>query len=78
MLSIPAVQVVAEARSVLGSYMGSAAPQRDIPRLVRLWQGGRLPVERLTSDVLSLEDAPRALDALADGTAVRQLLVPSG
>jgi alcohol dehydrogenase len=76
MLSVPAVQVVAEARQVLGSYMGSAAPQRDIPRLVRLWQDGRLPVERLTSAVLRLEDAAQALDALADGSAVRQLLVP--
>jgi alcohol dehydrogenase len=75
-LSVPAVQVVAEARQVLGSYMGSAAPQRDIPRLVRLWRDGRLPVERLTSAVLPLEQAPHALDALADGTAVRQLLVP--
>jgi alcohol dehydrogenase len=76
MLSVPAVQVVAEARKVLGSYMGSAAPQRDIPRLVRLWQDGRLPVERLTSAVLSLEDTPRALDDLAAGSAVRQLLLP--
>ena len=76
LLSVPAVQVVAEARQVLGSYMGSAAPQRDIPRLVRLWQDGRLPVERLTSDVLPLSDTARALDALADGVAVRQLLLP--
>ena len=76
MLTVPAVQVVAEARQVLGSYMGSAAPQRDIPRLVRLWQDGRLPVERLTSAVLRLEDAAQALDALADGSAVRQLLIP--
>ncbi len=76
MLSVPAVQVVAEARRVLGSYMGSASPQRDIPRLVELWRAGRLPVEKLTSDVLTLADTPRALDALADGTAVRQLLLP--
>ena len=77
MLSVPAVQLVAEARKVLGSYMGSSAPQRDIPRLVRLWQDGRLPVERLASGVLRLEDAADALDQLADGTAVRQLLVPA-
>jgi alcohol dehydrogenase len=76
MLSVPAVQIVAEARKVLGSYMGSAAPQRDIPRLVGLWQDGRLPVERLTSAVLRLEDAALALDDLAAGTAVRQLLLP--
>ena len=75
-LTLPAVQVVAEARQVLGSYMGSSSPQRDVPRLVELWQRGRLPVERLASGECGLDGVNAALDALADGTAVRQLLVP--
>jgi alcohol dehydrogenase len=75
-LSLPAVQVVAEARQVLGSYMGSSSPQRDIPRLVELWRRGVLPVERLVSGRRDLSDANSALDALADGVAVRELLVP--
>jgi alcohol dehydrogenase len=75
-LTLPAVQVVAEARTVVGSYMGSASPQRDIPRLVRLWSAGRLPVERLTSATLALDGLCAAFDALAEGTAVRQVVVP--
>ena len=75
-LRIPAVQLVAEARTLVGSYMGSAAPQRDVPRLVDLWRAGRLPVERLRSGTAPLDDIAAAFDALADGSAVRQLIVP--
>lgn len=75
-LTLPAVQLVAEARTLVGSYMGSAAPQRDIPRLVERWRAGRLPVERLRSGTGTLDDLLGAFDALADGTAVRQLIVP--
>jgi alcohol dehydrogenase len=75
-LTLPALQVIAEARTLVGSYMGSAAPQRDIPRLVALWQAGRLPVERLRSSTSTLDDLLPAFDALADGSAVRQLVVP--
>src|SRR5690606_6111349 len=32
MFSVPAVGLVAEERTVKGSYMGSAVPRRDIPR----------------------------------------------
>ncbi|HEY0561055.1 MAG TPA: zinc-binding dehydrogenase [Frankiaceae bacterium] len=76
MLTLPAVTIVGEARTLIGSYMGSAAPQRDVPRLVRSWQAGRLPVERLRSATLTLEEIPGAFDDLADGQAVRQLIVP--
>jgi alcohol dehydrogenase len=75
-LRIPAVQLVAEARTLIGSYMGSAAPQRDIPRLIRLWQAGRLPVEQLRSATIGLDDVAAAFDTLAGGTAVRQVVIP--
>ncbi len=34
---------VAEGRSLIGSYLGSSVPSRDIPRFVELWRAGRLP-----------------------------------
>jgi alcohol dehydrogenase len=74
--TIPAVQPVAEAKTLIGSYMGSAVPARDIPRYIALWRAGRLPVERLLSGVMPLSDINGALDALADGRAVRQILIP--
>jgi len=73
---LPALSIVAENRAILGSYMGEAQPQRDIPVMIRLWRSGRLPVDRLLSDELPLADINEALDALADGTAVRQVLRP--
>lgn len=65
---------VAEGRALIGSYLGSAVPSRDIPRFVSLWQNGRLPVESLVSSTIRLDDINEAMDHLADGTAVRQLI----
>lgn len=73
-LTIPAVSLVAEERTLRGSYMGSAVPQRDIPRFMTLYQQGLLPVDRLQSDTISLPDINPAFDALASGQAVRQIL----
>jgi alcohol dehydrogenase len=56
--------------------MGSAAPQRDIPELLELWRAGRLPVERLRSAELPLEGLNDAMEALATGETVRQLILP--
>jgi alcohol dehydrogenase len=75
-LSLNALSLVAESRTLVGSYLGSAVPQRDIPLLVGLWQAGRLPVERLQAGTLPLERLNEALDALADGLVVRQIVVP--
>jgi alcohol dehydrogenase len=74
--TIPAVQLVAEAKTLIGSYMGSSVPARDIPRYIALWRAGRLPVDRLLSGVMPLAEINTALDALADGHAVRQILIP--
>jgi alcohol dehydrogenase len=77
-LSIPAVSIVAEGRQILGSYMGSAVPVRDIPRLIALYQAGKLPVDLLQSGTLGLDGLNAAFDALAEGETVRQVLVPGG
>ena len=75
-LDIPAVSLGAEGKTLIGSYMGSAIPARDIPRYIALWRSGRLPVETLLTSVSPMSDINRLLDSLADGTAVRQIVVP--
>lgn len=77
-LTIPATQLVGEARTLVGSYLGGAVPQRDIPAMIALWRAGRLPVERMHSGSLELDDINRGLDALADGQVVRQVIHPGG
>ena len=76
MLSIPAVSLVAEGKTLIGSYMGSSVPARDIPRYLALWRSGRLPIERLLTSVSPIEEINALLDQLADGHAVRQIVVP--
>jgi len=76
MLSIPAVSLVADAKTLMGSYMGSAIPRRDIPRYIGLWRAGRLPVERLLTSVSPLSEINRLLDELASGAAIRQIVIP--
>lgn len=77
-VSLPAASFVADSRSMVGSYMGSTVPQRDIPRLLALWSAGRLPVERIHSGSLALADVNLGMDALAAGAAVRQIIKPHG
>ena len=73
--AIPAVSLVAEERTVKGSYMGSAVPRRDLPRFIAMYQAGLLPVDRLLSHRLTLDEVNEGFDRLADGHAVRQVIV---
>ena len=74
MASISPLGLVAQARTIVGSYLGSAVPSRDIPRYVELWRAGRLPVEALISSRITLAEINSAMDELADGRAIRQLI----
>lgn len=73
-ITLSPLALVADGRSLIGSYLGSAVPSRDIPRFIELWRAGRLPVESLVSDSISLDDINSGMDALADGRAVRQII----
>lgn len=73
-ITLSPLNLVAEGRTLIGSYLGSAVPARDIPRFVELWRAGRLPVEKLVSATLTLEQINAGMDELADGRAVRQII----
>ena len=75
MLSIPAVGLVAEERTLRGSYLGSSVPARDLPRFIDLHREGRLPVERLLTHRLGLDEINEGFDRLSDGEAVRQAIL---
>ncbi len=73
-VSLSPLDLVAGGKQVIGSYLGSCVPARDIPRFAELWRRGRLPVERLVSRRIRLGDINDAMDALADGHVVRQIV----
>jgi Zn-dependent alcohol dehydrogenase len=68
------VSIVGQERTIKGSYMGSAVPRRDIPRYISMYQAGLLPVEKLHTHTLSLEDINAGFDRLAQAQAVRQIV----
>jgi alcohol dehydrogenase len=73
-LALPLVQLVAEERTVKGSYIGTCVPTRDIPRYIALYRAGRLPVDRLMSGTLTLDAINEGFDRLHEGRAVRQVI----
>jgi len=74
-LSLAPVTMVAEERTLKGSYIGSAIPLRDVPRYVALFRAGRLPVDRLLTHRLKLDDINEGFDRLREGIGVRQVVV---
>jgi alcohol dehydrogenase len=72
---LPAVNLVAEERTIKGSYIGTCVPSRDIPRYIDLYRQGKLAVNRLMSGRLELEDINGGFDLLNEGKAVRQVVV---
>ncbi|MEI6643214.1 MAG: zinc-dependent alcohol dehydrogenase family protein [Novosphingobium sp.] len=70
-LGVNVVQLVAEERSLKGSYIGTCVPVRDIPRYIDLYQRGRLPVDRLMSGTIPLDAINEGFDRLHEGSVVR-------
>ncbi len=74
-IPVPQVNLVAEERTIKGSYIGTCVPVRDLPRYVALYRQGRLPVDRLVTSRLKLADINAAFDQLREGKAVRQVVL---
>lgn len=73
-LNISPLTLVAEERSLRGSYLGSGAPSRDIPRFLGLFERGKLPVEKLMTHRIPLDQINEGFDRLHRGEAIRQVI----
>lgn len=72
---VPQANLVGEERTIKGSYIGTCVPVRDLPRYVALYRQGRLPIDKLVTGRLKLEDINAAFDQLKEGKAVRQVIL---
>lgn len=72
--SISPLDLVAQAKTITGSYLGSSVPQRDIPRFIDMWRSGRFPLANLISDTISLSEINTGMDRLANGAVLRQII----
>jgi alcohol dehydrogenase len=71
---MPSTNLVAEERTIKGSYIGTCVPVRDLPRYIDLYRQGKLPVDRLMTGRLTLEQINDGFDRLHEGKAVRQVI----
>ncbi|MFC5747335.1 zinc-binding dehydrogenase [Actinomadura rugatobispora] len=74
-VTLPALSLVAEERTLRGSYLGSSVPRRDVPRFIGLYRAGSLPVDALLSHRLTLDEVNAGFDRLHSGEAVRQVVL---
>lgn len=61
-------------RAVLGSYLGTSVPERDLPVFEQLWREGRLNLEALMTSSKFLDRINEAMDLLAQAREVRQII----
>lgn len=74
-LVFKAVSLTTEERTLKGSYIGTAVPRRDIPRYIDLFRSRRLPVDRLMTHTIALDEINEGFDRLARGEAIRQVVM---
>ena len=74
-LALSPVRLVAEERTLKGSYVGSCIPSRDIPRFVDLYLRGKLPVDKLLTSTSGLDGINEGFDALNEGRTIRHVLL---
>lgn len=68
-------QLVAEERILRGSYLGSGDPAVDVPKYIEWYEQGRLPVDRLISSHLALDDINGGMDLLASASGLRHVVI---
>jgi Zn-dependent alcohol dehydrogenase len=73
-LPLPALTIPRMERRVLGSIYGSSRPERDFPATLQLYLDGRLPLDRLVSHRLPLDEVGRAFELMRSGEALRAVL----
>jgi S-(hydroxymethyl)glutathione dehydrogenase / alcohol dehydrogenase len=73
-LTVPARSIPRMERRVLGSIYGSARPDRDFPLILEAYRRGTLPLDRLISHRLSLDEVETGIDAVRSGEATRVVL----
>jgi Zn-dependent alcohol dehydrogenase len=73
-VALPAAHTVWNRWRILGSSMGSTRLQVDVPRLVQLYQAGRLKLDELITARYPLERINEAMAAVEAGQALRNVI----
>jgi len=61
-------------KSLTGSHGGSALPEKDIPRFIRLFNSGKMELNKLITNEYKLENINEALEMFRSGNAGRIMI----
>jgi Zn-dependent alcohol dehydrogenase len=73
-VELPALSIPRMERRVIGALYGSSRPERDFLVILDQYRRGRLPLDRLISHRLPLDEIGTAFDLLRSGSALRAVL----
>lgn len=62
-------------KTIRGTLFGSANPQYDIVRLLRLYDAGQLKLDELVTTKYRLEDVNQGYQDLRDGKNIRGVII---
>jgi S-(hydroxymethyl)glutathione dehydrogenase/alcohol dehydrogenase len=74
-MPLPIGITVAYEKKILGSFMGSTRLQVDVPKLVSLYQNGRLQLDELITGRYSLDQINEAIANMEEGHALRNVII---
>jgi S-(hydroxymethyl)glutathione dehydrogenase / alcohol dehydrogenase len=74
-ISLSAYDLFMNGKTLVGCQYGSVVPERDFPLLLDLWRAGRLPLDRLVSRRVALDQVNEAFDDLTNGVGIRTVIV---
>ncbi len=74
-LDLRGLALVLQEKSIIGSLYGSASPSQQIPRLLNLYQDGKLLLDELISHRFTLDQINEAFETLERGEMKRGLIV---
>ena len=72
--SVPLFPFVMQEKRLVGSLYGSGQPLKDIPRLIQLYDEGKLKLDELAVRTYKLDQINEALEALASGEGARGVI----
>ena len=74
LVSLPALSLMVDAKTLRGCVYGGTDPARDFPRIVDWAAAGRLDLRRLVTRSIALEDVNDAFAAMATGEVARSVI----
>lgn len=75
MINLPLYAIVAQEKTIVGSFYGAANPRIDFPKIVDLYLAGKIQLEELVGDRYSLDQVNEALEAVHNGAVGRGIIV---